>query len=83
MTIKNYANLVVIVADENNSFITQSADIDIKDRIFSKKIYLAINDSKDNWKEITDAEYQILKEQQDKQIKENEDAINEQTESNI
>lgn len=36
--------------------LTQSADVPLLDRSLVKKVYLAVNDSPANWKEITDAE---------------------------
>lgn len=53
----------VIKADEGY-ILTQSADIDIKERIFGTVIYLASTDSEDNYKEITVEEADILKEEQ-------------------
>ena len=44
---------------------TQAAtDIDIKERIFVSKIYLADSARESDWKQITDAEAEILEEQQ-------------------
>lgn len=43
---------------------TQMADIDIKDRIFVSKMYLADSAKESDWKQITDAEAELLKEQQ-------------------
>ena len=43
---------------------TQMADIDIKDRIFVSKMYLADSAQESDWKQITDAEAEILEEQQ-------------------
>lgn len=44
---------------------TQTADIDIKERIFVSKIYLADSAQESDWKQITDAEAETLKEQQE------------------
>lgn len=44
---------VQVVQPSDGHILTQSADIDLKDRIFSEKIFLGVNDSIDNWKEIT------------------------------
>ena len=41
-----------------------AADIDIKDRIIVSKIYLADSAQESDWKQITDAEAEILEEQQ-------------------
>ena len=43
---------------------TQKADIDIKERIIVSKIYLADSARESDWKQITDAEAEILEEQQ-------------------
>ena len=43
---------------------TQKADIDIKDRIIVSKMYLADSAQESDWKQITDAEAEILEEQQ-------------------
>ena len=42
-----------------------AADIDIKDRIFVSKIYLADSAQESDWKQITDAEAEILEKQQE------------------
>ena len=55
---------VQVVQPSDGHILTQSADIDLKDRIFSEKIFLGINDSIDNWKEITIKEADNLKTQQ-------------------
>lgn len=43
---------------------TQAADVDIKDRIIVSKMYLADSAKESDWKQITDAEAEILEEQQ-------------------
>lgn len=48
----------VIEPDEDNWLTQSNVDIPIQERIFSKICYLAINDSADNWKEITQDEYE-------------------------
>ena len=40
---------------------TQAADIDIKERIIVSKMYLADSAQESDWKQITDAEAEILK----------------------
>ena len=42
-----------------------SADVDIKDRIIVSKIYLADSAQESDWKQITDAEAELLKKQQE------------------
>ena len=45
---------------------TQAAvDIDIKDRIIVSKMYLADSARESDWKQITDAEAELLEEQQE------------------
>lgn len=44
--------------------LTQAADVALAERIFSTKIFLAVNDSEANYREITEAEAADLKEAQ-------------------
>lgn len=55
---------VQIIEATDEHILTQSADIDLKDRIFSEKIFLGINDKIENWKEISIEESENLKTQQ-------------------
>lgn len=55
---------VQIIESTDGHILTQSADIDLKDRVFSEKVFLGVNDSIDNWKEITIKEADDLKLQQ-------------------
>jgi hypothetical protein len=52
------SNYTVHIVEPSNGWLTQVEDVEIQNRIFSKKIFLAVNDSIDNWKEITEEEYQ-------------------------
>lgn len=61
---KQTAYTVQVVQPSDGHILTQSADIDLKDRIFSEKIFLGVNDSIDNWKEIKIEESEKLKTQQ-------------------
>ena len=59
--------------------LTQSANVDVKERIFSDEIWLASTDSADNWKDITIEEAnQIKKEQETAMAEELEQINNEQ-----
>lgn len=49
-----------VLIPEEGHYITQAGDIDIKQRAFSKEVFLAINDSPSNWKEITADEAEEL-----------------------
>lgn len=51
----------VLIASDGYKLTQASDDIVILDRVIGKKIYLASNDSADNWKEITDEEAEALK----------------------
>lgn len=51
------SNYTVQIIEPTNGWLTQSQEIEIQNRVFSKKVFLAINDSIDNWKEITEEEY--------------------------
>lgn len=55
---------VQIIEPTSGHVLTQASDIDLKDRIFSEKIFLGINDKIENWKEISIEESENLKTQQ-------------------
>lgn len=55
---------VQVIQPSDGHILTQASDIDLKDRIFSEKIFLGINDSIDNWKEILIKEADNLKQKQ-------------------
>lgn len=61
---KQTAYTVQVVQPSDGHILTQSADIDLKDRIFSEKVFLGINDKIENWKEIKIEESEKLKTQQ-------------------
>lgn len=42
-----------VLVPEEGHYITQAEEVNIKDRVFSSKVFLAYNDSPSNWKEIT------------------------------
>ena len=71
---KNSSFTVQIIEPSDGYTLTQSADVELRERIFSKKVYLAVNDKASNWKEITDAEADKLREEQE--ILAREDAAN-------
>lgn len=55
---------VQVLQPSDGHVLTQASDIDLKDRIFSEKIFLGINDKVENWKEITIKEADDLKQKQ-------------------
>lgn len=71
MEISNFTT-TILKASEGYK-LTQSNDIDIKERILASTIALGKYDSQDNWKEVTDEEAEALRKEQDEAIrKENE-----------
>lgn len=55
-------NNMIILTPEDDHTLTQASDlIELKDRIFSKKLYLGKYDKPENYKEITDTEAEILR----------------------
>ena len=56
---------VRILKPNNGCLLTQSADEELQERIFSEEIWLASTDSPDNWKDIPIAEAESLKKQQE------------------
>lgn len=52
------SNYTVIILEPMEGWLTQKENVEIQNRVFSKKVFLAVNDSIDNWKEITEEEYQ-------------------------
>ena len=62
---------VRVLRPNEGCLLTQSADVDVKERIFSDEIWLASTDSADNWKDITIEEADQMK-------KEKEDAMAEE-----
>lgn len=45
-----------VLVPEEGHYITQAGEVADEERIFSKEVFLAINDSPANWKEITEEE---------------------------
>lgn len=69
---KNSNYTVRVIEPETGFYLTQSAEVNIENRILSKKIFLAVNDSEDNWKEISDMEAEVIKAEQERIAKEKE-----------
>lgn len=45
-----------VIVPEEGYYLTQAEEVEPNQRIFSKEIFLAVNDSPANWKEITEEE---------------------------
>ena len=70
---------VRVLRPNEGHLLTQSADVDIKERIFSEEIWLASTDSANNWKDITIEEAnQIKKEREAAMAEEREAAMAEE-----
>lgn len=49
-------NFTVRVLEASEGYVlTQVEDVDVMNRILSDRVFLGVNDSEDNWKEITAA----------------------------
>lgn len=59
---------VRILRPNEGCLLTQSADVDVKERIFSEEIWLASTDSADNWKDIIIEEADKIKKEQEEII---------------
>ena len=57
--------VVRILRPNEGCLLTQSADVDVKERIFSEEIWLASTDSAENWKDITIEEADKIKKEQE------------------
>lgn len=60
------SNFTVQIIEPSEGYkLTQSADVTIEERIIiSDKIYLAVTDKVENWKEITNKEAEAIKAEQ-------------------
>lgn len=50
--LQQQVTLRILEADEGH-VLTQATDVEPQNRVYSEKIYLAVNDSPENWMEIT------------------------------
>ena len=68
------SNYTVRIIEPSEGYtLTQSAEVETEYRVLSKKVFLAVNDSLDNWKEITDTEADEIRSQQEAIAKAKED----------
>ena len=56
---------VSILKPNEGCVITQSADVELQNRVFSEEIWLAATDAPENWKDISIEDAEALKKQQD------------------
>lgn len=59
---------VRILKPNAGCLLTQSADVELQNRVFSEEIWLASNDSPNNWKDISIEEAEQIKKQQEEHI---------------
>ena len=69
------SNYTVQILEPENGWLTQANDIEIENRIFSKKVFLAVTDSIDNWIEISEEQYQTYQVELDEYMKSLEENI--------
>lgn len=73
MKTTNYT--VQIIEPAEGYTLTQAADVEVSNRILSKKVFLAVSDNPANWKEITDQEAEEIRLEQERIAKEEQDKI--------
>lgn len=56
---------VSILKPNEGCVLTQSAEVELQNRVFSEEIWLAATDSPENWKDISIEEAEQLKKQQE------------------
>ena len=59
---------VSILKPNAGCVLTQSADVDLQNRVFSEEIWLASTDAPENWKDISIEEAEHIKKQQEELI---------------
>ena len=59
---------VRILKPNAGCMLTQSADVELQNRVFSEEIWLASTDSADNWQDISIEEAEQIKKQQEELI---------------
>lgn len=55
---------VSILKPNEGCVLTQSAEVELQNRVFSEEIWLASTDAPENWKDITIEEAEAIKKQQ-------------------
>lgn len=57
---------VRVLIPSKGYMLTQAFDVEITNRVVSEKVYLAVTDEPSNWKEITIAEANAIKAEQER-----------------
>lgn len=63
---KSNSFTTTIIYPENGFLLTQSDNVELKDRIFASEIALGKNDDASNWKEISIEEAEAIRAEQNK-----------------
>ena len=66
----------VIMPSEGYLLTQASDDVEIQNRVFSDKVFLAVTDAPENWKEITIEEAEQIKAEQELLAKQEQQIIN-------
>lgn len=53
-----------LLTPDEGMMLTQAADVPVEIRIITDRVYLAVNDSADNWREITNEEANAIRNEQ-------------------
>lgn len=56
---------VSILSPNEGCVLTQSAEVELQNRVFSEEIWLAATDAPENWKDISIEEAEAIKQQQE------------------
>lgn len=59
--IRTSSRAITVIKASEGTLLTQAKDVAPEQRIFVETIYLAINDSPDNWREISVAEADAIR----------------------
>ena len=59
---------VSILKPNEGCVLTESAEVELQNRVFSEEIWLAATDAPENWKDITIEEAEELKRQQEELV---------------
>lgn len=54
-----------LLTPDEGMMLTQAADVAVESRIITSRVLLAVNDSPDNWREITADEAEAVRAEQD------------------
>lgn len=57
---------VRVIKPSEGYLLTQANDVEIINRVFSDKVFLAVTDSVENWKDITIEEAEAIKAEQER-----------------